>query len=144
MNTQFPITIIKSSLPTVESDRKIISSPKVGKLAQPYNVISVLDRTIYTYLKIGCKPTSIKEALSDKTISRQMAIITTFINKTSFNLQWYPAGKNDEIQILENLPAEKWPQVVEDLVAAGFGEIVVEKHFDGMEINRLKLEGGNK
>lgn len=94
----------------------------LDRLGPAYNVISVLDRRIVSFLKIGCKETSIRSALADKDVSRKMAILTFFNNKSTFNLQWYPEKGGGEIQIVEGLNYSDLPAVVEDLIGAGFGK----------------------
>jgi hypothetical protein len=102
---------------------KVISPlASLDRLGPAYNIISVLDRRIVTFLKIGGKETSIRSALADKDVARKMAILTFFNNRSTFNLQWYPETGTNDIQIIEGLSHSDLPAVVEDLVNAGFGK----------------------
>lgn len=60
-----------------------------------------------------------RAALRDPKTPRQLATITFFLNKEHFQLCYYPW--QDQPQIMEELPMEKLPEVVADLLAAGFG-----------------------
>lgn len=85
----------------------------------PYRVTSVFDRTIYEFWKIGCAETSMRAALRDPKTPRQLATLTFFLNKKTFQLCFYPW--QDQPQIMEEVALEKLPEVVADLLAAGFG-----------------------
>lgn len=71
------------------------------------------------FWKIGCAPTrSMRGALNDKDVARQCAFITVSGDRQSFRLGFFPNGEAG--QVVENLPIDRLPQAVDDLIDAGF------------------------
>lgn len=112
------------------SERLVSKSP--SELARPITALSRITpyRTIdlpggeilREFWKIGCSPsTSIKKALKDPAVARQCAFITVSADRQSFRLGFYPNG--EAAQVVENLPIERLPEAVDNLIDAGFAGI---------------------
>lgn len=89
----------------------------------PFRVTGLPDgAVIREFWKIGCTPSrSMRSALNDPSVARQMAFITVSSDEMSFKLCFYPHG--DTPQIVENLPISQLPQAIDDLIDAGFAGI---------------------
>lgn len=71
------------------------------------------------FWKIGCAPTrSMSSALNDKDVARQCAFITVSSDHRSFKIGFFPNGEPG--QVVKDLPIDRLPEAVDDLVAAGF------------------------
>lgn len=106
------------------------SDTKLGRPSiqiTPFRVISVLDRTIYQFVKFGGKDIGARRAFEDPKVPRQMATICIIRGAKTFQLCFYPW--QDRPQIVEDLPIEDLPKAVADLLVAGFGE---EKDLQGV------------
>jgi len=90
----------------------------------PYKTIEVLDTkgviTIYSFLRLGCAPTSTRWALSDPSIARQFATVTIRRDSPTFTFSFWPKTGEGEIQIVKDLPVSRIEDCVDDLINAGF------------------------
>lgn len=85
----------------------------------PYSVVSALDFTIYTFVKVGVKASvGMRRALADPEVARQTAMIIVYPAKGRFKVQWYPADA--EAEFVADLTLDRLPVIVADLVGAGF------------------------
>lgn len=86
----------------------------------PFDVIDLMDRRIYQFVKFGGKEQSFRAAFNDLKVPRQLATVCIVRGAKTFQLCYYPW--KDQPQIVEDLPIEQLEQVAADLLAAGFGE----------------------
>lgn len=81
--------------------------------------IHVARRTIYTFMKIGCKDDrSMSGALSDPTVPRQTAYLVAFDDRDTFQMGY--ARNGEESQTVYDIPLSRLAEAVADLKAAGF------------------------
>ena len=84
----------------------------------PHNVLGLPDQTIYTFVQVG-RDSKGYQSLRNRSVPRQVAMITVFRRRGIFKIQWYPWA--DKPQVIEELPMDRLPAAVQDLWDAGFG-----------------------
>lgn len=85
----------------------------------PYEVIDLMDRRIYQFVKLGGKEQGVRAAFNDPKVPRQLATVCIIRGAKTFQLCYYPW--QDQPQIMEEVPLEQLEQVAADLLAVGFG-----------------------